>query len=128
MEVLLTVTTDVFEVPTFYLKSCALLILFNFCTDSENIMGKKIPPPRKEHHHHHHPTPRKPKPTKPMYLSKKSSFFLILGNHSYLYVYINIHICVYVHCVFLIKLAGFNNAQNFLFSSDSIIYNVNFIF
>lgn len=58
MEMLLTVTTDVFEVPTFYLRSCALLMIFNFCTDSENKMGNKMSPPQKEDHHYH-PHPQK---------------------------------------------------------------------
>lgn len=47
MEMLLIVTTDAFEVPTFYLKSCAVQMLFNFCTDSENKMGKKYRFPQK---------------------------------------------------------------------------------
>lgn len=44
MEKLLTVTTDILEVPTFSLKSSAFLMLFKFCTHSENKMGNKIPP------------------------------------------------------------------------------------
>lgn len=58
MEMLLTVTTDVFEVPPFYLKSYALQMLFNFCTDSENKIGNKIPLPQKR------PPPSSPHPQK----------------------------------------------------------------
>lgn len=106
MEILLTVISDVFEVPAFYLKSCALLMLFHFCTDSENKMGNKIsPPPKKISPPSYPPHPKKPKTTKlcnSMYLNKRSYFVLILGNHTYFHVYNNIHICIYVHCVFLI--------------------------